>query len=80
MGIVYAAAVGLVTGGILLPITMNAIGAQSLPAPLFSLPGLLGEFLVVISDGVAHLVYEILLGAIYRIAQDQSVNGREPTV
>lgn len=46
--IVYAAAVGLVTGGILLPITMNVLGRQSFPEPLLPLPGVLGGLLVIL--------------------------------
>lgn len=64
-GVVYAAAVGLVTGGVMLPITMNAIGADSFPEPLFPLPGVLGGMLIVLSVAVAHVVYGVLLGATY---------------
>lgn len=64
-GIVYAAAVGLVTGGVMLPIAMNTIGVAGFPEPLLPVPGVVGGILVVLSVGVAHVVYGILLGATY---------------
>lgn len=64
-GIVYAAAVGLATSGVMLPIAMNALGRQSFPEPLLPVPGVIGGILVVLSVGVAHVVYGILLGATY---------------
>lgn len=67
LGLIYGVTVGLVTSGIMLPIAMNAIGTQSLPEPIFPLPGFIGGILVVISVGIAHLVYGILLGAVYGI-------------
>lgn len=65
VGIAYAAAVGLVTGGIMLPASLNALGARTLPEPLLPIPGVLGGILVVLSVGVAHVVYGVLLGATF---------------
>lgn len=65
VGIAYAAAVGLATGGFMLPISLNAIGTQTFPEPLLPIPGVLGGILVVISVGIAHLVYGLLLGAAF---------------
>lgn len=64
-GVIYAAAVGLVTTGILLPLSMNLLGVQSLPDPLYPLPEFMGTVLVVLSVGVAHVVYGFLLGTAY---------------
>jgi hypothetical protein len=64
-GVVYAAAVGLVSTGLLLPVSMTLLGIQSLPEPILPLPGAFGTVLVVVSVGVAHLVYGVLLGATY---------------
>lgn len=66
-GIVYAAAVGIVTSGVMLPLSMNAIGTQSFPEPLFPLPGVFGGVLVVLSVGIAHVVYGLILGGTYGI-------------
>ncbi|MEF8828718.1 MAG: hypothetical protein V5A15_05375 [Haloarcula sp.] len=70
-GVVYAAAIGLVSTGILLPISMNALGVQSFPEPLVPLPGMLGTFLVIVSVGVAHLVYGLLLGGAYALSRER---------
>jgi hypothetical protein len=64
-GVVFAAAIGLVSTGFLLPVSMSALGLQSFPEPLVPLPGMLGTLLVVASVGVAHLVYGLLLGWTY---------------
>jgi hypothetical protein len=66
-GIVYAAAVGLVTTGVMLPISMNTLGRRTIPDPILPLPGIIGGALVVLSVGVAHLVYGLLLGATYGV-------------
>ena len=70
-GVVYAAAIGLVSTGILLPISMNALGVQSFPEPLVPLPGMFGSFLVIVSVGVAHLVYGLLLGGAYALSRER---------
>lgn len=62
-GAVYAAGVCLVTGGVMLQIAVNALGTLTFPEPLLPVPGLLGDPLVVISLGVAHVGYGVLLGA-----------------
>lgn len=65
VGIVYAAAIGLITSGVMIPIAMNTIGIQAFPEPLLPLPGVVGGVLVVLSVGVAHIVYGLVLGATY---------------
>lgn len=64
-GIIYAAVVGLVTTGVMLPITVNLLDREPFPEPLLPLPGIVGGMLVVLSVGVAHVVYGVLLGATY---------------
>lgn len=49
----------------MLPIATTAIGTTTLPAPILPLPGTLGGILVIISVGIAHLIFGLLLGAIY---------------
>ena len=63
-GMVYATAVGLAVAGIMLPISMRVMDLHAFPQPL-PVEGMLGEFLVVTSVAVAHLVYGILLGVTY---------------
>jgi len=72
-GVVYAAAIGLVSTGILLPVSMSMLGVRSFPEPLVPLPGMLGSFLVIVSVGVAHLVYGLLLGAVYALSRERLV-------
>lgn len=64
-GILYATAIGLVTGGIMIPITINLIGTDTFPDPVLPLSGFVGGLLVAFSAGVTHLVYGALLGTIY---------------
>lgn len=71
-GVLYAAAVGLVTTGIMLPVAVNLRGAETLPQSLFPLPGVAGGVLAVVSVGVAHLVYGVLLGATYAVVHDRA--------
>ncbi|WP_170083756.1 hypothetical protein [Haloarcula rubripromontorii] len=68
-GVGFAAAIGLLSTGFLLPVSMSALEVQSFPEPLVPLPGMLGSFLVVASVGVAHLVYGLLLGWTYAAAR-----------
>ena len=72
-GVVYAAAIGLVSTGFLLPVSMNPLGVQSFPEPLVPLPGMFGSFLVIVSVGVAHLVYGLLLGTVYAAVKGYQV-------
>jgi hypothetical protein len=65
LGVGYGAALGLFTGGLLLPLGLNAVRATELPVPLLPIPGLVGEFTFPLVMAVAHLVYGALLGGVY---------------
>ena len=65
VGLGYGAALGVLTGGVLLPAGLNAVGATDPPVPLLPIPGLVGEFTFPVVLGVAHLAYGALLGAVY---------------
>jgi hypothetical protein len=65
LGVGYGAALGLFTGGFLLPLGLSAVGARELPVPLLPIPGLVGEFALPFTFAVAHLVYGALLGGVY---------------
>lgn len=67
-GVLYATTVGIVTAGIMLPITMNVTGTHQLPEPAIAITGLIGEMLVVISVGVAHIAYGFVLGSVFYFA------------
>ncbi|GCF12783.1 hypothetical protein Harman_07180 [Haloarcula mannanilytica] len=74
-GVVFAAAIGLLSTGLLLPVSMSALGVQSFPEPLVPLPGMLGSLVVVASVGVAHLAYGLLLGWIYAAVRTRDASG-----
>lgn len=64
-GVGYGAALGALTGGVLLPLWLDAAGATELPVPLLPIPGLVAELAFPAVLGVAHLVYGALLGGVY---------------
>jgi uncharacterized membrane-anchored protein YitT (DUF2179 family) len=80
-GVAYATAVGLVTVGVMLPAAMSLRGTTTLPEPILPVSGGLGVAVVVTSVAVAHLVYGVLLGVVYGIANvDRGASGvAEPT-
>lgn len=65
LGVVHSAALGVVTGGLLLPASLALAGATSLPVPTLPLPGVTAslEFGAVIA--VAHLLYGVVLGRVF---------------
>ncbi len=67
LGVVHSALLGMITGGLLLPVSMALAGATSLPVPTLPIPGIDAgvEFAVVIA--VAHLLYGIVLGYVYGV-------------
>lgn len=79
VGVTYAAAVGLVTAGVMVPIAMNLIGAQTFPEPIMAVPGPVGGFLVIISVGVAHMVYGVLLGWTYGYIHTNPLSSEQMT-
>lgn len=77
-GVLYAAAIGLVTVGIVVPIALNIMGTTTLPQPIFPLQGILGSLLVAFSVGVAHMIYGMILGVTYGHIHSASVSSHEP--
>jgi hypothetical protein len=65
-GVGYGAFLGLVTGGVLFPLWVNAGVDAGLPLPFVPVPGL-GEFVASLVLGVAHLVYGTVLGPVYAL-------------
>jgi hypothetical protein len=63
LGLGYGALLGVVTGGLVLPVALNLAGTTTLPVPLWPLPG--GSFTFGIFLGVAHLVYGVVLGTAF---------------
>jgi hypothetical protein len=65
LGVVHSALLGVITGGLLLPVALAIEGTTSLPVPTLPVPGLTEslEFGAVIA--VAHLLYGLVLGRIF---------------
>jgi len=65
LGVIHSALLGMITGGLLLPVALAIEGATSLPVPTLPVPGLTAtlEFGAVIA--VAHLLYGLVLGRIF---------------
>lgn len=78
-GVIYAAAVRLVTTGMMLPISMDIIGIQTFPESLLPVPSVVGGILVVMSVAVAHLVYGVLLGVTYGVIHTGRASKHGPT-
>lgn len=80
-GLGYGAALGVVAGGVLLPLWLGAVGATALPEPLVPVPGepayAMGLFFA-----LAHLVYGVLLGGVYGALHGVTAgaSGAEPDV
>lgn len=73
LGFAYGVVLGLFNGGFLLPLALNRLGDATLIAPTLPIPGLAGELLFSVVLTLAHLVYGLLLGAVYA-----TVNGAAP--
>lgn len=72
-GMIYATAVGLATVGIMIPMSMRLLDLGAFPEPPLMFAGMIGQFVVVVSVAVAHLVYGVLLGITYRYIRQTSV-------
>jgi hypothetical protein len=73
LGVGYGAVLGLVTGGVLFPLWVNAAAGAGLPFPFVPVPGL-GLSASVAVFALAHLVYGAVLGTVYALAS-RSVPG-----
>jgi hypothetical protein len=77
LGAAYGVLLGVVTGGVVLPLWANAVGAAQLPVPSLGLPGM-----------IAHVLYGVVLGGVVGfwslrgrpadVGADQHDNDTEP--
>lgn len=70
LGLGYGALLEVVSGGIVLPFAVNAMGTTTLPIPLLPLPGLVEPVTLAVALGGAHLLYGGLLGAVYAATRE----------
>ncbi|WP_336022180.1 hypothetical protein [Halobellus salinisoli] len=66
LGVGYSAFLGLVTGGVIFPLWVNAGIDAGLPLPFVPIPGL-GGFGSALAFGFAHIVYGVILGPVYAL-------------
>jgi hypothetical protein len=72
-GIAFGAVLGIVAGGLIFPIAMSRAGVATLPLPFLPIPGLAGELFAALLFAIGHLVYGLVLGAVFA-----AVNGVTP--
>lgn len=74
LGIGWGAALGLTSGGVVLPLAVNALGVAVLPVPLLPFPGIAGSITLAILWGFAHLLYGATLGIVFAYARGQPLS------
>ncbi|MDQ2051281.1 hypothetical protein RBH26_12405 [Natronolimnohabitans sp. A-GB9] len=74
VGLIFAAVLGLFAGGFLFPLAMERAGVAALPLPFLPVPGVAGELFSALLFGLGHLVYGLVLGAVFA-----TVNGITPS-
>lgn len=70
LGVVHGAILGLLTGGLLLPVSLQIVGVTGYPVPLLPIPGLASDFDFALLLSLAHLLYGLVLGGIYGVLID----------
>lgn len=63
-GIAFGAVLGILAGGLILPVAVSQAGVAVIPLPYLPLPGLAAELLGAATFAVGHLVYGTILGAV----------------
>lgn len=72
VGLGFGAALGVLAGGLLLPLWLGAVGAATLPEPVVPVAGL-DEVAAGLFFGLAHLVYGALLGGSYAVLYSAAI-------
>lgn len=70
LGVTHGALLGLLTGGLLLPLSLQVLGTSALPVPLLPVPGAVPDFEFALLLAVAHLLYGLVLGGAYGVLTD----------
>ncbi|MFC6753855.1 hypothetical protein [Halorubrum tibetense] len=65
LGVLHSALLGVITGGLLLPLSLALAGATSLPVPTLPLPGVTAGLEFGVGIAVAHLIYGVVLGRVF---------------
>ncbi|TYL36016.1 hypothetical protein CV102_24515 [Natronococcus pandeyae] len=81
-GIVFGTVLGIVAGGLIFPVAMTRAGVAGFPLPFLPVPGLAGELFAALLFAVGHLVYGLVLGAVFAAvngAAPETIRSRVPT-
>ncbi|GAB7121081.1 hypothetical protein JCM9743_35510 [Natrinema sp. JCM 9743] len=73
MGLAFGSVLGLFAGGVLFPLAMERADVAALPVPFLPISGTTGELVSALVFGLGHLVYGLVLGAVFA-----TVNGITP--
>ncbi|WP_339102755.1 hypothetical protein [Haloterrigena salinisoli] len=73
IGLAFGTLLGLFAGGLLFPVAMQQAGVAALPLPFLPVPGVAGELVSALLFAIGHLVYGLVLGAVFA-----TVNGVVP--
>ncbi|AGB37660.1 hypothetical protein [Natronococcus occultus] len=74
-GIVFGTVLGIVAGGLIFPIAMTRAGIGAFPLPFLPMPGMAAELFAALLFAIGHLVYGLVLGAVFA-----TINGIAPDV
>ena len=80
-GIVFGTVLGIVAGGLIFPAAMTRAGIGTFPLPFLPMPGLAGELFAALLFAVGHLVYGLVLGAVFAAVNGiapEAIRGRVP--
>lgn len=64
-GLGYGGLLGVVTEGLVLPLAVGAVGTSTLPVTRLGLPDVAGPFAFAVVFALSHLVYGVVLGAVF---------------
>ena len=73
VGLLFGAVLGLFAGGFLFPLAMEQAGVATLPLPFLPVPGVAAELVSALLFAIGHLVYGLVLGAVFA-----TINGVVP--
>ncbi|MDS0475418.1 hypothetical protein [Natrinema sp. 1APR25-10V2] len=73
-GLAFGTVVGLFAGGVVFPVAMERAGVATLPLPYLPVSGPAAELFSALLFGLGHLVYGLVLGAVFA-----AVNGVTPS-
>ncbi|MFC6768155.1 hypothetical protein [Natrinema soli] len=73
IGLAFGAVIGLFAGGVVFPLAMERAGVAALPLPFLPVSGATAELFSALVFGLGHLVYGLVLGAVFA-----TVNGITP--